>query len=543
MAENVLYYGDNLEVLRDHIDAESVDLEYLDPPFNSRAVYNVLFKETNGTKAQAQMKAFEDTWTWDEKAARIYQETVERGGPVSRALQAFHGLLGNNNLMAYLAMMAPRLVELHRVLNPTGSIYLHCDPTASHYLKVLMDAVFGPQNFKNDIAWIRTVPKSDYRQGATNWPRVHDCLLYYRKDNSLRGGFSQQFSEYSPEYVESSYPFVEAETGRRYGAHSLTAPGAGSRGHPQYEFLGVTRYWRYGQDKMNQLLAEGRILQSKTGAVPRYKRYLDEVEGVPIGDVWTDLRMLQGASKERLGYPTQKPEALLERIIAASCPENGVVLDPFAGCGTSIVAAQRSGRAWIGIDITYAAIGLIRKRLKDSFGEDAQYTVVGEPTTVADAFALFQQDPYQFQWWALARVGAGKTEQKKGSDKGIDGRLYFFDDPTGKTKQIIFSVKGGKVDVGDIRDLRGVIDRESAEIGVLITLRGPTRDMRTEALSAGYYTSPWNNQDHPRIQILTIKELLEGKKIDYNPAQGANVTFQKAPKAKKQAGKQQEMDL
>jgi len=534
MAENVLYYGDNLEVLRDHIDAESVDLEYLDPPFNSRAVYNVLFKETNGTKAQAQMKAFEDTWTWDEKAARTYQETVERGGPVSRALQAFHGLLGNNNLMAYLAMMAPRLVELHRVLKPTGSIYLHCDPTASHYLKVLMDAVFGPTNFRNEISWRRSNPKS---LGSVNFANCRDVILRYSKSD--RAFFSPVYSAHDPAYVESAYRNADSD-GRRYQLLPLLNPND-NRPNLTYEFMGVTRVWRWTKERMEKAFAEGRIVQRKPGSAPRYKLYLDESKGKTVTDNWDDIT--QVSVKEALGYPTQKPEALLILIIGASCPENGIVLDPFAGCGTAVVAAQRSGRAWIGIDITYAAIGLIRKRLKDSFGEDAQYAVVGEPTTVADAFALFQQDPYQFQWWALARVGAGKTEQKKGSDKGIDGRLYFFDDPTGKTKQIIFSVKGGKVDVGDIRDLRGVIDRESAEIGVLITLRGPTRDMRTEALSAGYYTSPWNNQDHPRIQILTIKELLEGKKIDYNPAQGANVTFQKAPKAKKQAGKQQEMDL
>lgn len=487
--ENILYYGDNLDIMRQYIAPDSVDLEYLDPPFNSNAVYNVLFKETNGTKAQAQMKAFEDTWTWDDKVARTYKETVERGGKVSQALQSFHSLLGtDNNMMAYLAMMAPRLVELHRILKPTGSIYLHCDPTASHYLKVLMDAIFGPTSFRNEIVW-------HYRRWPAkqkNFQRMHDVILFYSK-TYRQNTFNVLMEPLSP---------------------------------------GTIKRWRGKKSKV-EYEGDIRLVTQMTN---------EDSPGRPMDDVW-NIPVINSQAKERLGYPTQKPEALLERIITASCPDNGTVLDPFAGCGTSVVAAQRSGRAWIGIDITYAAIGLIRKRLKDSFGEDAQYKVVGEPTTVADAFALFKQDPYQFQWWALARVGAGKTEQKKGSDKGIDGRLYFFDDPTGKTKQIIFSVKGGKVDVGDIRDLRGVIDREGAEIGVLITLRGPTRDMRTEALSAGYYTSPWNNQDHPRIQILTIKELLEGKKIDYNPAQGANVTFQNAPKAKKQAGKQQEMDL
>jgi DNA modification methylase len=414
--DNTLYYGDNLDILRRYIKDESVDLVYLDPPFNSNATYNVLFAEHGGEKAAAQIKAFGDTWTWDQSAALAYQETVEKGGRVAQALLSFYGLLGTSNMMAYLAMMAPRLVELRRVLEPTGSIYLHCDSTASHYLKILMDSVFGAQNFKNDISWTRTVPKSDYRQGATNWPRVHDCLLYYRKDNAIRGGFNQQFSGYSDEYIKSSYPFTEVATGRRYGAHSLTAPGAGSRGHPQYEFLGVVRYWRYGQDKMNQLLAEGRILQSHPGVVPRYKRYLDEVEGVPIGDMWTDIGMLQGASRERLGYPTQKPEGLLERIIKASSNEGDIVLDPFCGCGTAVSVAQRVNRRWLGIDITHLAINLIKVRLLDAFGDAAEYKVVGEPTTVEDAQDLADHDQYQFQWWALGLVGARPVEQKKGVD-------------------------------------------------------------------------------------------------------------------------------
>lgn len=538
MAENTLYYGDNLDILRRYVADESVDLIYLDPPFNSNATYNVLFSERNGTKASAQIEAFEDTWTWDQSSALAYQETVERGGRVSQTLQAFYGMLGPSNMMAYLAMMAPRLVELHRVLKPTGSIYLHCDPTASHYLKVLMDAVFGARNFVNDIGWTRTVPKSDYRQGATNWPRVHDCLLLYSKDASVKPTFSQQFSQYDDEYVQASYPYVEPDTGRRYGAHSLTAPGAGSRGHPQYEFLGVTRYWRYGKDRMQQLLHEGRIIQSKTGNVPRYKRYLDEVEGVPIGDMWTDIKMLQGASKERLGYPTQKPEALLERIIRASSNEGDLVLDPFCGCGTTVVAAQRLGRRWIGIDITHLAVGLMKHRLRDAFGDEVKYEVIGEPGTVSGAQELAEQDPYQFQWWALGLVGARPVEQKKGADQGIDGRLYFHDDSTSKTKQVIFSVKAGqRASVAHVRDLRGVLDRERAEIGVLISMAEPTQPMRTEAASAGFYESPWGK--HPRLQILTVAELLGGKKVDYPAAQGTNVTFERAPRAKRDPQGQQ----
>ena len=540
MADNILYYGDNLDILRRYIKDESVDLIYLDPPFNSNATYNVLFAETSGSGAAAQIKAFGDTWTWDQVSATAYQDTVERGGHVSQALQAFHQLLGTSNMLAYLAMMAPRLVELHRVLKPTGSIYLHCDSTASHYLKVLMDAIFGPQNFKNEIIWKRTTTKSDYRQGATNWPRVHDVILYYQKDGTVRGNFSQPFAEYSEQYLETFYRYRDSD-GRVYTLDNLAAPGAGTRGHPQYEFMGVTRYWRYSKKKMEGLLAQGRIVQTKPGAVPRYKRYLDEMPGVAVGDIWTDIGLIQAHSKERLGYQTQKPEALLARIINASCPINGVVLDPFCGCGTTIVVAQRQNRQWIGIDITHLAINLIKQRLNDTFGEAAKYKVIGEPVSVADAQDLADHDPYQFQWWALGLVGARPVEQKKGADKGIDGKLFFHDDNSGETKQIIFSVKAGHTNVAHVRDLRGVIDREQAQIGVLITMQEPTQPMRSEAAGAGFYESLWGK--HPCLQLLTIGELLNGRKIDYPPAQGANVTFEKAPKARKARGKQPKLGL
>jgi site-specific DNA-methyltransferase (adenine-specific) len=347
--KNRLYYGDNLDVLRRHIPDESVDLVYLDPPFNSNATYNVLFAEQDGSQAASQIKAFGDTWTWNQEAARQYEETVEAGEQVSRALQAFRAVLGESNMLAYLTMMAPRLVELRRALRPTGSIYLHCDQTASHYLKMLMDAVFGVRNFKNNITWKRTAPKSDFRQGATNWARVQDALLYYVKDNE-RATFRQPFGPYTVDKYRQSDP-----DGRRYQLTALNAPGAGTRGHPQYEFMGVTRYWRYNKAKMDALRAEGRIIQPSPGAVPRYKRYLDEMSGVPVGDMWDDITPINSQAQERLGYPTQKPEALLQRIIQASSNEGDLVLDPFCGCGTTIAVAERLKRQWIGIDITHLA--------------------------------------------------------------------------------------------------------------------------------------------------------------------------------------------
>lgn len=533
MTENVLYYGDNLDIMRRYLKDGSVDLEYLDPPFNSNATYNVLFAERNGAKAAAQIKAFEDTWTWDATEAKLYQEVVERGGQVSRALQAFRGLLGESNMMAYLVNMAPRLVELHRILKPTGSIYLHCDPTASHYLKVLMDAIFGPANFRNEISWRRSNPKSHMK---TNFTNCRDVILRYSRTEKVV--FNPIYTEHDPVYVDKAYRYTDP-SGRRYRLLPLLNPND-NRPNLTYEFLGVTRVWRWTKERMQKAYEDGLVVQLKPGAVPQYKKYLDESLGRTVTDDWGDI--LPAAGNENLGYPTQKPEALLARIIAASCPEGGTVLDPFAGCGTSVVAAQRSGKPWIGIDITHLAINLIKVRLRDTFGDSAQYKVIGEPTTVADAQDLADQDPYQFQWWALGLVGARPTEQKKGSDKGIDGRLYFHDEPGGKTKQIIFSVKAGHhLGVAYVHELRGVIEREEAQIGVLITMYEPTKPMRTDAASAGFYTSPWGK--HPRLQILTVGELLAGKKLDMPPAQGVNVTFEKAPKAKKQAGKQQEMGL
>ena len=523
---NRLYYGDNLDVLRRHVEDSTVDLVYLDPPFNSNANYNVLFAEHDGTKAASQIKAFTDTWEWDDSAARAYEEVVEQGGRVSQAMQAFRTFLGDTDILAYLAMMAPRLVELNRVLKPTGSIYLHCDPTASQYLKMLMDAIFMPEHFLNEIIWQRSTAHSDTKQGMSRLGRIHDVLLLFKK--SQKWTWNTIFVPYDQTYVDSHYRYVEEGTGRRYRKGDLTANHPG--GDTSYEFNGVRpykgRYWAYSRAKMEEFQREGRLVFTKSG-MPEYKRYLDEMPGVPLQDVWTDIAPINSQAQERLGYPTQKPELLMERIIALSSNEDDVVLDPFCGCGTTIAAAQKIKRRWIGIDITHLAITLIRSRLTDAFGGSVPYEVVGEPVSVPDAEKLAADDPYQFQWWALGLVGARPVEQKKGADKGIDGRIYFHEGP-GKTKQIILSVKAGKLHATYVRDLRGVVEREKAEIGVLISMEEPTGPMRKEAASAGFYTSPWGK--HPRIQILTVEDLLTGRTINRPPAQ-ASVTFKRAPKA------------
>jgi DNA modification methylase len=527
MPDNVLYYGDNLEVLRRYIKDETVDLVYLDPPFNSNQDYNVLFAAKDGRQAAAQIQAFEDTWHWDEAAAREYEEVVEKGGKVSEVLQAFRLFLGTNDMLAYLTMMAPRLVELHKALKPTGSLYLHCDPTASHYLKLLLDAVFGPTNFRTEIIWKRSSAHSDTKQGRKQHGHIHDVLLFYTKSEDW--AWNPLYTPYDPNYVEGFYKYVESGTGRRYRLDNLTGPGGAAKGNPQYEVMGVTRYWRYTKENMEKLIKEGRIIQTKPGGVPAYKRYLDEMPGVPLQDVWTDIPPIAAQAAERLGYPTQKPEALMDRIIQASSNEGDTVLDPFCGCGTTIASAQRLNRTWIGIDITYLATSLIKARLQTAFGGAAEYKVIGEPTTVEDAKVLAESEPYQFQYWALGLVGARRAgEQKKGADQGIDGRLYFHLGDN-KTRQVIISVKAGKVQVSHVRDLLGVIGREKADIGVLLSFEEPTRPMREEAASAGFFESPWGK--HARIQLLTVGELLEGKGIDYPRTSGSNVTLKAAPRA------------
>ena len=523
---NTLYYGDNLDILRRYVADESVNLVYLDPPFNSNASYNVLFAEQDGTQAASQIHAFEDTWRWDQGAEHAYQEVVEGGGDVSRALQAFRTLLGESNMMAYLAMMAPRLVELRRVLKQTGSIYLHCDPTASHYLKLLMDAVFGPVNFRNELVWKRTGSHNDAKRFAS----VQDTLLYYSRGPNPT--WNPQHAPHSEKYVASHYTHVDAD-GRRYRLDNIIRSASmGPRPNLTYEYKEFTPPWgwRMTRDKVEALDKAGRLSWSKSGT-PYLVRYLDEMPGPAMTSIWDDLPPVNSQAAERLGYPTQKPEALLERIVAASSNEGDVVLDPFCGCGTAIAVAHRLKRRWIGIDVTHLAVNLMKYRLQDAFGEAVKddYEVVGEPTDSAGAEQLAREDPYQFQWWALGLVGARPVEQKKGADKGIDGRIYFHEPNEKSTRQIIFSVKAGHTGVAHVRDLRGVLDREQAQIGVLITLQEPTGPMRKEAASAGFYKSSWG--EHPRLQVVTVGELLDGKRLDTPPLHQADRTFRKAPRA------------
>lgn len=534
MKTNVLYYGDNLEILRKYVPDNSIDLVYLDPPFNSKKDYNILFKESGGIESEAQIKAFTDTWHWTQTAENTYHDIVTNGPlRVGQLIGALHDAIGQNDVMAYLVMMATRLIELHRVLKPTGSLYLHCDPTASHYLKLVLDQIFGPVNFRNEIVWKRSSAHSDIGQGAKHMGRLHDIIFFYTKGDDYT--CNMEFLPYNEEYTGTFYRYTEPDTGRRYRLGDITGPGGAAKGNPYYEFLGVTRYWRYSKERMQELYEQGRIVQAKPGAVPSYKRYLDEMSGVPLQDIWDDIQPVASQAKERLSYQTQKPLPLLERIINYSTNEADVVLDPFCGCGTALVAAQKLNRRWIGIDITHLAIALMRNRLKDSFGIDAE--VVGEPVDLASAKVLAHQDRYQFQWWALSLIKARPLgEKKQGADKGIDGVIQFIDDPTGKPKRAMVQVKSGHAGVNAIRELKAVAAHDA--LGVFITLEPPTGPMQTEAVGAGFYHSPGWNKDYPKIQILTIEELLHGKFVDMPPQTQTSVTFAKAQKIAEKEGEQ-----
>ncbi|MXX93296.1 MAG: site-specific DNA-methyltransferase [Chloroflexi bacterium] len=534
---NKLYFGDNLDILRENVADESVDLIYLDPPFNSNATYNVLFRERSGEDSAAQITAFEDTWRWSIESEYAFQDVVKDGPEkLGNLLQSMRAFLGQNDMMAYLTMMAQRMAELRRVLKSTGSIYLHCDSTASHYLKFMMDAVFDATNFKNEITWVRSLPHND----AHRFGRSRDTILFYGKSSQSK--FIPQFRPQKESSVKSHYR--EDANGRMYRLASLIAPGG--RG-PLYEYKGFERRWRFTQANMARLEAEGRIWH-QPGRIPQRILYLDESKGALVQDHWDDINPINAMAKERLGYPTQKPEALLERIINASSNEGDIVLDPFCGCGTAIAVAERLQRRWIGIDITHLAISLMKNRLRDSFGSDlSNYEIIGVPQDLESARALAVESEhdgrYQFEYWGLGLVDARPVNKgHRGADSGIDGYINFFDDNSGKAKRIIVQVKSGHVRRDMIATLKGDMARENAEIGLFITLNQPTRPMIQEAASAGIYT-PEHYPDHryPRVQILTIEDLLSGTQAEY-PRFAPDATFARAPRRRQSSSSQRLMD-
>lgn len=470
-----LYYGDNLAILRERIKSESVDLVYLDPPFNSNRSYNIIFRERDKTESAAQARAFEDYWQWNPVAARTFRDLTSpgaeaRGVPPNLVslMEALRQFIGEGDMLAYLSMMAIRLVELRRVLKPTGSLFLHCDPTASHYLKLILDAIFGHASFRNEVIWrYRRWPTK-----ATRFQRMHDVLLFY----AARPDGTPTF-------------------------HTLYG----------YEELAPSTLKTFGKKKQRADFSSG---HRKPGVID------EETQGPPLSDVW-DIGVIAPISKERTGYPTQKPLALLERVILSCSNPGDVVLDPFCGCGTTISAAQKFGRRWIGIDVTYLAIEIIKNRLAASFPGEDLYREYGAPTDLEGARQLAETDPLEFQRWVVPVIGAQHAGEdaklKLGPDRGIDGYIRFQDDPTGKSKRVLISVKSGGTGPRDVRDLRGTMEREGAPIGVMVTLQPPTREMRLEAARAGAWSSPVfdPHREFDRIQFLTIAEILKGARPSY----------------------------
>ncbi|WP_018242520.1 DNA methyltransferase [Rhizobium leguminosarum] len=506
---NRLYYGDNLSVLRESIVSESVDLIYLDPPFNSDASYNVLFKAPSGEQSAAQIEAFDDSWHWTDAAELAFDEVMT--GPHSDAavmLRAMRSALGENDMMAYLAMMAVRLIELHRVLKPTGSLYLHCDPTASHYLKILLDAIFGALSYRSEIVWKRT----NARGTPSNWPHVHDVIFHYSEDTN-----KHRIPKAKADKAKMPHTLITWSDGLKYQTFELTGAGItknGDTGKPWRGFnpTDMGRHWGNGHAQLDEWAQLGLIHFPADGGFPRRRDefpFDPESRMVTVGDVWTDIDRLNQTAKERLGYPTQKPVALLERIISASSQPGDVVLDPFCGCGTTIHAAQKLGRQWIGVDITHLAISLIERRMKEAF-PGISYDVNGVPKDFEAARHLAARDKHEFQKWIVGVIGGQPYKGgKKGMDRGIDGYLHFRD--AEKTSQFgIISVKGGGIKSGDIRDLKGTMDREKASLGIFLTLNEPTREMEREAAAAGIYET--GGLKVPKLQILTAAQILDNRR-------------------------------
>jgi site-specific DNA-methyltransferase (adenine-specific) len=517
---NKLFYGDNLDVLREHIAHASVDLIYLDPPFNSNASYSILFKSPEGRGADAQIEAFNDSWTWGPAASGALMDITQSGNHALHTLmQAMRTAIGENAMMAYLAMMAVRLVELHRVLKPTGSLYLHCDPTASHYLKLVLDAVFGPQNYLNEIIWKRTSAHSSARR----YGPVHDTILFYAK--SANYVWHPAYQPYDESYLDSFYTHFD-EDGRRWRRSDLT--GAGTRnGETGLNWRGINvtakgRHWAWPPSELDKMDAAGRIhWPAKAGGMPMLKRYLDEQPGIPAQDVIGDIPPMHNLSDERLGYPTQKPVALLERIVSASSDEGQIVLDPFCGCGTAIDAAQKLRRQWIGIDVTHLAIGLVEKRLREGYGEAAQWETVGVPKDLASAQRLAADDPHQFQAWITLRLGGWPwMGGKKGGDKGVDGYFYYVGEG-GQTETGVISVKAGaNVNPGMVRDLGRVMQRDGHKLGLFLTAALPTRGMEEEAASHGLIETEFGR--FPALQLFTLAELFQDRSPKLPPLVSPN---------------------
>lgn len=505
---NRLYYGDNLEVLRAQIADASIDLVYLDPPFNSNAGYNVLFKSPGGAGADASIEAFDDTWTWGNSAREAMMDIAQgTNRPLQVMMDAMHSAIGENPLMAYLAMMAVRLVELHRVLKDTGSLYLHCDPTASHYLKLVLDAVFGADNYRNEVVWKRTFAHGNVSRGYGD---VTDTIFFYTKSRIFV--WNQVYKKMPSDKADKVYSQSDPD-GRRWQSVTLRNPGMRPNLHYPYTASNGITYdphpngWSCNIERMTKYDSEGRLyFPNKEGGALRLKMYEDESQGARLQSLWDDIPPISANAQERLGYPTQKPRALLERIIAASSNPGDVVLDPFCGCGTAVDAAEKLGRRWIGIDVTHIAIGMIENRMREGYPEIA-FETIGVPRDLASAEKLARDDPHQFQQWVCWQVG-GYPRDKKGGDKGVDGWFNYLAGGT-RVETGVISVKAGDiVNPTMVRDLGRVMERDKHRFGLFVMKTLPTKGMRDEAASQPMIETDFGR--FPALQFVTLAEIFQG---------------------------------
>lgn len=527
---NHLYFGDSLDILKElhaqHPDG-FIDLVYIDPPFNSKRNYNVLFETVDLHDSKAQKEAFADTWS-----NVSYKDTLNEISYISLDLYNFLNALDHvkisQSAVSYLTTIAIRIYYIHKVLKPTGSFYLHCDDAMSHYLKIVCDLIFGDRNFRNEITWQRTNAHNDAKQGRKAFGRVTDTIFYYTKSSEYT--FNHQYTPLDEDYVKSFYKYADKD-GRLYQLGDLGAPGGEEKGNPYYELLGVKKYWRYSEERMKKLLDEGRIVQTKPGSVPRMKRYLDESKGNEVQNLWTDIKPLQSADKEKLGYPTQKPELLLERIIKASTNEGDLVADFFCGCGTTIAAAQKLNRNWLGVDISHLAVGLIRKRLIDTYGEEIARTFIikGLPKDIASAHMLAEQPQgrMRFQDWVIETLLGGVSNEKKVGDGGYDGYTTL-EVEKGKKEIVLIEVKSGNMNITTLRSFAKTVQQQKASFGVLVGFKDQiSKGMLSEAKGEGYFKEDWFGNRFDKVQIISVEDLMDGKMPDL-PKSSETGPFKKA---------------
>ncbi len=506
---DTLYYGDCLEWMEQWPD-ECVDLIYLDPPFNSNANYNILFSNAVDSGEKAQYRAFNDTWHWDAAAAERYaafRDAVAR--PAHGAVVGLYRVLGESGMLAYITYMAERLEHMRRLLKPTGSIYLHCDPTASHYLKIVMDAIFGTGNFRGEISWKRATSSQKGSQHAPRrWGSNRDIILHFAK---TRGAQLKPFQELTEKERKSKFNKTD-DRGRRYyddSAHIWRNPNMGARPNLCYEWRGFknphSSGWRLSKARLEEEYQKGNIVIREDGKLER-RKYEEDYRGLPIGNNWDDINPVAG--NERIGYPTQKPLVLLERIVKASSNEGDVVLDPFCGCGTAIEAAMRLNRSWAGIDISSFAIDLIRNvRLKEP-----AIPAKGMPFDMASARMLAREKPFDFESWAITRLPGFAPNTKKVGDRGIDGRATLAHTPDDSESRLALAqVKGGRFSLSALRDFIGVMNRDQAAVGCFITLEPvESREARAEAAKCG--KASVLGVEYGRLQLWSIRDYFNSKR-------------------------------